>query len=424
MRKIFILICMGTSLLAPFPMGHASDWPMFGNHPSNDLNQAESSTLSPGNASKLKPLWSTKVLGPMFKTLVVDASGAYLTTNSHAYRLDKTTGAVQWEKSIDQLTRECPAQAGNELPPDSSAVFLTETSPAIAGDLLIIPTLAAADTYSELNPTHAGGGFILITDKNGECLHRIRLSEHPFEGILGSPTVHHGIAYVGISGYEEQAASFPGYQCCTTIGKVCAVDIDNGVKKWCTNLIDADPSTPERDITAMVGNQLVDVTGISGITVWSSAPAVDEKNNQVIVTTGNAYTINPDIDPSVFPRRPYLSTPSSQSTLIPASSRMLIAWCLTIFGMSIAWCKAPAIASSSRSDQTMISVQAQTSSTSTAPISRWRSISLARSMRWTRTPYRCFGKNRWSVDIAWLGRQRQRRTVDLCQQSGLLRHRL
>jgi len=67
--------------------------------------------------------------------------------------------------------------------------------------------------------------------------------------------------------------------------------------------VDADPSTPERDITATIDGQEIDVTGISGITVWSSAPAVDEINQQVIVTTGNAYTVNPDIDPSEFPAK-------------------------------------------------------------------------------------------------------------------------
>jgi len=157
MRKIFFLLCMGTSLLAPRSMLHASDWPMFGNHPDNDLHQAESSRLGPSNAGKLQLLWSTKVNGTLFKTAVVDSSGTYVATNSYAYRLNKESGAVIWEKSIDQLTRECPGEAGNELPPDSGLRFYTETSPAIAGDLLIFSTLADTESYSELNPTHSGG---------------------------------------------------------------------------------------------------------------------------------------------------------------------------------------------------------------------------------------------------------------------------
>ena len=299
MRRFVVLLLAG--LMGSIGnSSSAADWPMFGGNPTNNRQQAEDNRLEPASAGNLRPLWETTVLGPLFKSPVVDESGVYLSTYSHAYGLNRDTGQIRWEKPIDQLVRECPGNPGEELPPEPIA-FLSETSPAIAGDKLIFSVLPDIFTYADINATHRGGGFVLITDKNGQCLKRVLVSDHSFEGVLGSPTVHNGIAYVGVSGYEEQVAAFPGYTCCSTIGKVCAVDIAAGVKKWCSNLVDADPSTPEYDETAVIDGKEVSVKGISGVTVWSSAPAIDEKNNQVIVTTGNAYTISAEIDPTGLP---------------------------------------------------------------------------------------------------------------------------
>ncbi|HKY62557.1 MAG TPA: PQQ-binding-like beta-propeller repeat protein [bacterium] len=244
------------------------------NQPCDDIN--------PGNVGDLTLQWSfhdpSAFTGSFIKGPAADQEALYLfdSTGGNYYKLDRNSGNLIWKKDINQTIRQCLPNA--QLP----VLLGVETAPTLFGDKLI------AGTYtSDFVPHDAPGSYFIVLDKKtGDCETATLLGDpnHLWEGILSSPTIHGNVAYVAVSGYEESAAGEPGYTCCNTVGKVCAVNLVNGKKLWCEPLIDprGDPSTTADD--------LPDLQGYSGVTSWTSAPAVYPDTSSVIITTGNAYT--------------------------------------------------------------------------------------------------------------------------------------
>src|SRR3954451_8985033 len=79
-----------------------------------------------------------------------------------------------------------------------------------------------------------GANVYALDASTGTQLWMVKVDEHPFARVTGSPTLYGSLLYVPISSLEETAASQPGYECCTFRGSVAALDTGTGATAWKT----------------------------------------------------------------------------------------------------------------------------------------------------------------------------------------------
>jgi polyvinyl alcohol dehydrogenase (cytochrome) len=174
--------------------------------------------------------------------------------NGTVYALDARTGCIRWTYG---------ARGG------------VRTAVAIGAGAASLPAVAYfGDTAANLYALDA---------ESGRELWVRNVEEHPLARITGSPAVHEGRVYVGVSSYEESQGADPQYGCCTFRGSVSALDAASGAVIWHTSLV-TDPLRERGTSTAGVR-----LYGPSGSAVWS-APTIDTARRRVYVATGNAYS--------------------------------------------------------------------------------------------------------------------------------------
>jgi polyvinyl alcohol dehydrogenase (cytochrome) len=110
----------------------------------------------------------------------------------------------------------------------------------------------------------------------------LKVDEHPFARVTGSPALDGARLYVPISSLEETAAGQPGYECCTFRGSVAALDTASGQMLWRTYTV----PEPKQVGKNAAGTML---WAPSGVGVWSS-PTIDRKRGVIYVATGNTYS--------------------------------------------------------------------------------------------------------------------------------------
>lgn len=110
-----------------------------------------------------------------------------------------------------------------------------------------------------------------------------RVDPHMTAIVTGTPQLHGGVLYVGVSSYESAMPLQPKYACCSFRGSVLALDAATGRHLWQTYTID---ETPTVTGTSKSG---ADVRGPSGAAVWST-PTIDERLGRLYVGTGNNYS--------------------------------------------------------------------------------------------------------------------------------------
>jgi outer membrane protein assembly factor BamB len=142
---------------------------------------------------------------------------------------------------------------------------VSRTSPQIDGDVVYFGTL-----------THA---LIVAVDKNnGNTLGIVQISSIPVAVITMSPTFFDGKLFVGTSSVETSVARVPGYQCCSFVGNMVALnfDLSTGTFKvlWRVASI---PDARHQE-------------GWAGASFWGSQPSIDAGRRQVFVSTGNSYS--------------------------------------------------------------------------------------------------------------------------------------
>ena len=123
----------------------------------------------------------------------------------------------------------------------------------------------------------------------GKQLWRTKVDEHPGATLTGSPVVHDGRVYAGVSSIEEFTGAFARYPCCTFRGSLIAIDAANGERIWKTYTIPETPSPRERNRRGVMQH------GPSGAGIWA-APTIDEDLGRVYVTTGDNYSDPPTDD--------------------------------------------------------------------------------------------------------------------------------
>jgi polyvinyl alcohol dehydrogenase (cytochrome) len=173
--------------------------------------------------------------------------------NGTVYALDSKSGCIIWTFAAKSGVRNAPV-FGARTSGAGYAVYFGDT----------------------------GANVYALDAATGAQLWMMKVDEHPFARVTGSPTLDGARLYVPVSSLEETAASQPGYECCTFRGSVAALDTATGAVAWKTYMV------PE---AKPIGKNAAGTTLLapSGVGVWSS-PTIDHKRDVIYVVTGNTYS--------------------------------------------------------------------------------------------------------------------------------------
>ena len=235
----------------------APQWSGWSPAPTNTRYQpAERAGLTEQTVPKLKLKWAFGFPDATSAWSQPTVAGGRLfvgSQNGTVYALDAKSGCIIWTYAARSGVRNAPL-VGPRAGGSGYAVYFGDTG---------------ANVYA----VDAGTGTPLWT---------IKVDEHPFARVTGSPTLDGDRLYVPVSSLEETAASQPGYACCTFRGSVAALDTATGAVAWKTYMV------PE---AKPLGTNAAGVTvlGPSGVGVWAS-PTIDAKRGVVYVVTGNTYS--------------------------------------------------------------------------------------------------------------------------------------
>ena len=239
-NSLTVAIMLGTIAVGTLRAADES-WPMFGQNIANTASTSET-TISTGNASKLKPKWIFKTGGDVSARAAVVNDVVYFPDwGGNLWAVDASTGKTVWTHTLSHY--------------GFPSGTISRTSPAVVDGKVYIGT--------------QGGWLLAINAETGSLVWKsqpIPPSDDP--QITGSPTVEDGVVYLGLTTGEEGLAENPHYACCTTKGSVVAVNANNGTLLWVTHTV------PD---------------GYSGAGVWSSGLVVDTSRQTIFVTTGNNY---------------------------------------------------------------------------------------------------------------------------------------
>lgn len=123
-RSRVIRVALGALLAAGSVAGvSAADWASACKDLSNARNQAHETRISPATAGALRLKWAVTTVGDVVASPAVDGNFVYFPDSAgFLYKVDKTTGAVIWQKAISDYTgipgdtvRATPAVSGNAL---------------------------------------------------------------------------------------------------------------------------------------------------------------------------------------------------------------------------------------------------------------------------------------------------------------------
>jgi polyvinyl alcohol dehydrogenase (cytochrome) len=241
---------LGTSASGPAAYG-GNNWPAAGNDIGNTRDAAGEHVIGPRNVSLLKPAWADTTAGFVQATpAVYDGVVYYGDYGGDLWAVSARTGHVLWSRVVSSYT--------------GLANDLDRVTPAVFGDELV---------FGDSDYLDYDGAWVLGVNRfTGRLLWRTRVDTHIAAIITGAPVVYRGVAYLGVSSFEEAMPLIqPGYKCCTFRGSVVALNAATGRLLWKTYTIQA--------------------PGYSGAAVWGSTPALDPRYHLLYVGTGDAYSV-------------------------------------------------------------------------------------------------------------------------------------
>jgi len=270
------------SALPVFPGGNldcgaaSPDWPMYGQNICNTLSQATGGGISKDTVrNNLTVKWVYNAAGDVSATPAVVGGDLYFTDwGGMVSRLDAATGTKVWSQSVSDLVQPGAGDGG-------LTGFMSRGTPVVTADAIIFGT---GRTIPDIVKNQGLGAFVVALDKDtGALKWKTPVHEgHPAAAITSSPVINGSVVYIGVSSQEE-GFGLSGNYTHTFRGSVVALDVATGNVIWQTHTISDDvyygPGGPD-------GGKR---SGYAGNAVWSSAPAVDRKRNQIYVTTGNNY---------------------------------------------------------------------------------------------------------------------------------------
>ena len=195
-------------------------------------------TIYPGNAGQLRQVWKTSVGATVSSGVTVSGGSIYFGDWSGSlHSLNALTGAAQW----NQFLGKAPDPADAACQPRGIGV---SSQPAVAG-----------------NTVYVGGGdsAVYAMDRGtGAILWRVPLAAPALGTYLwSSPMISQNALYIGIASLTD---------CPTVRGGLARIPLD-------------DPTHPQIVYFMPANSQ--------GAGVWGT-PSIDEQNNLIYVTTGNA----------------------------------------------------------------------------------------------------------------------------------------
>ncbi len=159
-----------------------SDWRMIGNGSGNNRTQPLERRIGVDNVSHLAKKWVTSITGDVSATpAVVDGAVYFGDFGGTEWKLSADTGTVLWSHRISDYT----GISGD----------ISRTSPALAGDTLVIGDLSAPNIMG-------------IDAKSGDLRWITKLDPDPHAIITGSPVLAAGTIFVGTS--QAGTSTYPG----------------------------------------------------------------------------------------------------------------------------------------------------------------------------------------------------------------------
>ncbi|GEM_PF-641051 len=256
MARLGIVAALGAAIvvaLAYFAFGpnqpesetSVATWPFINGDVHSMRKGAGAAHLSPQTAGQLETFWSVPLAGGVkLATPISDGESLYLPTSaSRLYRINRRTGAIEWEIAIPDVV---------DVPGATVRSSVAVTAGKVIFGLRNAPFVVALDSAS------------------GALLWKTKIDEHRFAQVAQSPIVGDGKVFLSLTGVSEEAmpALNPNYECCTFRGSTVALDVSTGALLWKTYVL------PE---------------GFAGASIWSASGAYDAKRRTVYITTGNAY---------------------------------------------------------------------------------------------------------------------------------------
>jgi polyvinyl alcohol dehydrogenase (cytochrome) len=263
-RSRLVFLGVATALIAlALPLTGAgaapggANWTNAGGDFRNTRSQPAESKLTVGNVSGLVKKWEFSTGGDVSATPAVFDGHVYVPDwAGNLYAINAKTGAQEWTASI---------AAASGVPFDK-----VRSTPAVTDSLVIVGTQG-----SIFAPGGGPGGQVMAFSRaTGQLVWRTQVDSHVAAIITQSPTVFNGRVYVGVASQEEALAAFvPDYQL-SFRGSMLSLDLATGRIVWKTYMTPA---------------------GYPGVAVWGSSPAIDTKRNQVLIATGNNYSVPQDV---------------------------------------------------------------------------------------------------------------------------------
>ena len=215
----------------------AADWTMYLGDPAHSSYLPTETDLNPSNLSQLQQLWRVNVGTPIASGVTVSNGTLFFGAwDGYFYSLNGATGDILWKTFL--------GVAPGPSEPDCQPPIGVTAQPAVNGDVV-----------------YAGGGdsaVYALDRSSGKILWRTPLAD-PQSGtyLWSSLLLDNGAIYIGIASLGD---------CPLVRGAVARISL-------------SDPSHP-------LVRYLVPDGGL-GAGVWST-PAIDEQNNLLYLTTGNA----------------------------------------------------------------------------------------------------------------------------------------
>lgn len=268
-----LLAATVVALVGPAAAGGRAGWSTAGQNPDNSRYQPNETTISAANVAALQQKWVVTTGGDVSATPAVDDNKVYVPDSAgNLYAINRATGAVVWTASIAAATG-----ISNDY---------SRTTPAIAGNLLIVGTQSGKFETPLTNPTIAGAYVLAFDKNNGSLVWKTKVDNHFSAIVTQSATIFGNSAFVGVASNEEAYVNrtFNGgqpYECCTFRGSVLSLNVKTGAIAWKTYMVP-------------------DIPGYTGSAVWGSTPAVDPSKRSVYVATGNNYSLPPAVSQCVI----------------------------------------------------------------------------------------------------------------------------
>jgi polyvinyl alcohol dehydrogenase (cytochrome) len=268
----------------------AAEWPFWGGDLHN-THHATETIISAGNIGNLEVDWIYNAGGSVSSIPTVADDIIYFTDwgpalggilaqpalpGGRLHAVNRRTGVPVWTKAISEYGASIYSN-------------ISRSSPAIAGDLIIIgdnlnqvlvigfPFLANDAVRRALGfPEFSKATIYAINRHTGELVWKQQIDDHNMSTVTQSPIVYNDTVLVGVSSQEITLAADENYECCNFRGSLVALDLNTGTIKWKSYTVPDNAGVKDQ---------------FSGGAVWGSTAVIDSARNRVIIGTGNNYMV-------------------------------------------------------------------------------------------------------------------------------------